>query len=183
VIRAAILVGLLLAATGLEAGRKAPPAAAREPDAPRLRLQQHREELFKRVDAYLVSHLQDRLELSDDQLAKVLPLVRKLQSDRRHYAERRHELLARLERQLESGRTTQEAVGETMKEVRALEAERPAALRKDVEALDAVLSPLQQAKLRVLELQVEQRIRELRGRIREQQGKRRRLRPGPAPLE
>ena len=35
------------------------------------------------VDAYVVSHLQESLGLSDAQYAKALPLVTKLQADRR----------------------------------------------------------------------------------------------------
>ena len=44
-----------------------------------------REEAFRMVDAYVVSHLQESLGLSDEQFAKAVPLVTKLQRERREY--------------------------------------------------------------------------------------------------
>ena len=120
-----------------------------------------REELFKMVDAYIVSNLQESLGLSDAQFVKVLPLVKKLQSDRRGYFERRHQALQEMRRLLESGRATETRIAELLSDVKGIESEEPAALRRDVEALDAVLTPMQQAKLRVLQVQIEQKLREL----------------------
>ena len=131
------------------------------------------------VDAYIVSNLQESLELNDQQFVKVLPLVKKFQSDRRGFAERRHEILREMRRLLESGRATEGRIGELLRDVKAIEGEEPAALRRDVDALDAVLTPIQQAKLRVLQLEIEQKLRELMGRVRQGQGPRRRgLAPG-----
>jgi hypothetical protein len=67
-----------------------------------------------------------------------------------------------------SGGATEPKVAELLREVKAAEAEEPAVLRKDREAIDGVLSPIQQAKFRVLEVEVEHKIRELMTQIRAQ---------------
>ena len=45
-----------------------------------------RDETFRLMDAYLISNLQESLGLTDEQFVKALPLVKKLQSDRRDSA-------------------------------------------------------------------------------------------------
>src|ERR1700682_6122754 len=52
-----------------------------------------REEAFKMIDAYIVSNLQESLDLTDEQFVKLLPLVKRLQSDRRAVLQRRQQAL------------------------------------------------------------------------------------------
>jgi hypothetical protein len=125
-----------------------------------------RDEAFKLVDAYVVSNIQESLGLSDEQFVKVLPLVRKLQGDRRDYLVSRSRLLREMRRQLRSGTASEGQVLEQLRELKGLETDGPARVKKSADTLDAVLSPLQQAKFRLLELEVEQRMRELMGRPR-----------------
>jgi Spy/CpxP family protein refolding chaperone len=156
--RAIAVFTAVLLSQGLAA--QEPPAEA--PGPPRARP----EELFRMVDAYFISNLQEGLGLTDEQFVRLLPLVKRLQSDRRSFMQRRFEALRELRRMLEAGGASEARVGERLRELKALEAEEPAAIRKDMEAIDGALSPLQQAKFRVLEAQVEQRIRELMSRVR-----------------
>jgi Spy/CpxP family protein refolding chaperone len=144
-----------------------PLRAQQEPEGPPFRRgAPQRDEVFKIVDAYMVSNLQESLGLTDDQFVKLLPLVKRLQSDRRGFAVRRMELVVEMRRLLNAGGAGEARIGELMKDMRALEAEEPPVMRKDVEAVDAALSPVQQAKLRIMEIEVDRRIRELmiRGR-------------------
>jgi hypothetical protein len=134
--------------------------------AQQLQVQPRRDELFKMIDAYIVSNLQESLALSDEQFVKILPLVKKLQADRRAFTQSRAQTLNELKRLMESGSATDASVAELMKSLRASEAQEPEALRRDRDALDAVLSPVQQAKLRLLENRVEQRLREIVTRAR-----------------
>lgn len=127
-----------------------------------------REEIFKMVDAYIVSNLQESLGLGDDQFVKLLPLVKRLQNDRRDMAQRRFAALAEMHRLFESGTATEPRIAELMRELRAVESEEPGAIRKDMDGIDGVLSPLQQAKFRILEAKVERKIRELMARVRMQ---------------
>lgn len=125
-----------------------------------------REEAFRMIDAYLVSNLQESLGLTDEQFVRVLPLVKRLQTDRRQYAQRRQRALQELRRTLQSGSATEGRVEELLRAVKAVESEGPGALRRDLEAVDAVLSPVQQAKYRILELEVERKIREIMSQMR-----------------
>ena len=158
------MVGLyaaLLAATLLQA----------KPDRPR-------DEAFKMIDAYIVSNLQESLALTDDQFVKLLPLVKRLQTDRRAVLQRRQQALMELRRLLASGDATEARVTELLGEVKAAERDEPGLLRKDRDAIDAVLSPVQQAKFRVLEVEVEHKIRELMTEIRTQRRNQQKPRPG-----
>jgi Spy/CpxP family protein refolding chaperone len=132
------------------------------------------------IDAYIVSNLQESLDLTDDQFVKLLPLVKRLQTDRRNALQRRQQPLMELRRLLASGGATEAKVTELLREVKAAEAEEPGLLRKDRDAIDAVLSPLQQAKFRVLEVEVEHKIRELMTQIRAQRRNQGQARP-PGP--
>jgi TolA-binding protein len=124
------------------------------------------EDAARLVDAYLVMQLQDRLELTTEQFAKVLPLVQRLQDDRRQYERRRYESLHKLRQMLNRGGASEADITAILREIKKIEAEAPLAIHKDIEALDAVLGLLQQAKYRVLETEVERRIKTIRDRVR-----------------
>jgi len=164
------------------------PAAGSAQDAPRPERGEgggrFRDEAVRMVDAYVVSNLQESLGLSDDQFTRLLPLVMKLHNNRREAVRRRLQSLRELRRLLAAGGATEAQVEERLRELKKLEAEEPALMRRDLEAVDAALSPLQQAKFRVLEAEVEQKIRSLRERMRMERrpgGQGRRPAPSDAP--
>ena len=126
------------------------------------------EEAARMVDAYIVSNLQESLGLSDEQFVTLLPLVKRLQSERREHVLGRIRALRDLRRLLESGTATEGQVTDQLREVKRAEVEGPEKVRKTTEAIDAALTPIQQAKFRVLEADVERRIREILGRVRRQ---------------
>jgi hypothetical protein len=162
---AALSAAVTLAAASL-AFAQAPPAG-RDEATP---IGDSRREAFRVVDAYVVSNLQESLGLTDEEFVKVLPLVKKLQTNRREAVLERGRLLRQLRRQLRSGSTAETEVRHTLDELKKAEGAFPERARVDLAALDAALTPLQQAKFRVLELEVEQRLRELMGRARERGG-------------
>ena len=123
-----------------------------------------RDETFRLMDAYLISNLQESLGLTDEQFARAMPLVKKLQSDRRDFARRRMQALRSLRRTLVSGSATEASVADLLKEVKNASTEERAATVRNTEALDAVLTPLQQAKFRVFEAEVDIRLRHLLAR-------------------
>ena len=141
-----------------------------QPPEPRPGTGRPRDEGARMIEAYIVSNLQESLGLSDEQFVKVLPLVKRLQSDRRDYAQGRIRLLRQMRRGLESGGATEAQIADLLKELKALDAEGPARNRRNQEAIDAVLTPLQQAKLRVLEVEVERKLRGLLSQIRRPRG-------------
>lgn len=131
-----------------------------------------REEAFRMVDAYVVSHLQESLALSDEQYVKVLPLVTKLQGDRREHILGRGRVIREMRRLLRAGGGSEAALVEKLGELKRLESEGPSRAKSDMDALDAALTPIQQAKFRLLELEVELRMRELLGHARPGSGRR-----------
>lgn len=123
-----------------------------------------RDETFRLMDAYMISNLQESLGLTDDQFARSLPLVKRLQSDRRDFARRRMAALRSLRKTLTSGAATEASVADLLKEVKSASADEHAGTARNLEALDAVLSPIQQAKFRVFEAEVDLRLRHLLAR-------------------
>jgi Spy/CpxP family protein refolding chaperone len=161
-----VIAGVLAIAGLLAfAGQERPQAPASEGEATR---RGSRDEAFKMIDAYVVSNLQESLELTDEQFVKLLPLVKRLQSDRRAVLLRRQQPLMELRRLLGSGAATEARVTELLRQVKAAETEEPAILGRDRDAIDAALTPVQQAKFRVFEAEVEHKIRELMTQIRAQ---------------
>jgi len=125
-----------------------------------------RDDVFQMVDEYFVGNLKDRLELTDDQLARLLPRVRQLQTERRELAQRRFHAMHELRVALRSGKATEAGVQELLRDLKAVETEEPLALRRHREAIDAVLTSVQQAKYRLLEVEVERRVRQALSRTR-----------------
>src|SRR5262249_13028634 len=160
--RLALVLALALASGFVRA--QAPPARAAQGPAPTA--EERREDIFKMIDAYVISNLQESLGLSDEQFVKLLPLVKRLQGDRRSFVVRRQQTLNQLGRLLNSGTATEPRVVELLKELKTIESDEPAQIRRDADAIDATLTPLQQAKYRVLELQLERRMRELLNQVR-----------------
>ena len=158
--RRLLLCGLLLGSGGLVSAQDEPPPAG-GPLRPR-------EEAFRMVDAYFVSNLQESLGLTDEQFVRLLPMVRRLQNDRRQLAQRRQRALQEMRKLLQSGAATQGRLEDLLRELKAVESEQPAVVRRDLEAIDGVLTPVQQAKYRILELEVERKIREVMTQMRGQ---------------
>lgn len=125
-----------------------------------------REEIFRMVDAYVADHLQENLGLSDEQQNRVLPLVRKLNADRRRFAERRIRAIHQMRRMMKAGMANDPRIAELLQQVKAAEAEEPAAIRAGHDAIDAVLTPVQQAQFRILEAEIEHRLRQVMARVR-----------------
>ncbi len=120
-----------------------------------------REGMFRLADAYLERHLQESLGLTDDEFARAVPLVREVQASRRQFFEERASRLRVLRDILASGTATEAAVEDALRAVQDSETNGPARLGKAIAALDQALTPLQRAKYRVFEAEVEARIRRL----------------------
>jgi Spy/CpxP family protein refolding chaperone len=142
-----------------------------------------RDEAFKMIDAYVVSNLQDSLGLTDEQFGKVVPLVRRLQKSRRELAQSRFAALQEMRRLLGSGNATEAKVIDALRALRTAETEERAGVQRDLEALEAALTPLQQAKYRLMEVEVERKIRALMEQFRAQRApaRNRRLLPQAQP--
>lgn len=125
---------------------------------------QLRDETFRLMDAYVISNFQESLGLSDEQFTKALPLLKKLQSDRRAFAKRRMQALRVLRKSLNSGSATEAGVADLLKDLKKAIADERQATLQNLDVLDEVLTPLQQAKYRVFEAEVDVRLRHLLAR-------------------
>jgi hypothetical protein len=155
--------------TALLALALALPAIAQQPPAEGGGPGRGRDEVFRMVDAYIVSNLQESLGLDDAGFVRLLPVVKRLQTERRQALRARLETLSELRRLMREGGATESRVVELMKQVKQQEAEAAQQQRANVEAIDAQLTPVQQAKFRILEFEVEQRLRRLLEQARPQQ--------------
>lgn len=138
-------------------------------DQPAGHVPELRDETFRLVDAYFISNIQESLGLTNEQFARILPLVKKVQSDRRDFARRRMQALRQLRKTLSSGSATEASVTELLKDLKAASADERAGTLTNLEALDAELTPLQQAKYRVFEAEVDLRLRHLLARSQDRQ--------------
>ncbi len=120
-----------------------------------------RDEAGRMVDAYVVSNLQESLDLTDEQFVKVLPNVKRLLDDRRRLFGERRRMLLGIREDLGSATVDEKRVAGLVQELKRIEGETAETQRKNLEAVDAALTPVQQARFRILELEVEQRIREM----------------------
>jgi hypothetical protein len=152
------------------------PAAAQPRRGDRLR-----DEIYEVVDAYVLMKVQERLGLSDEQLTRLMPLIRKQHQDRRKMRHRRYKALGEMRRLLASGSASEERVVGLLREVKTVESDEPEAAQRNQAAIDGLLTPLQQAKYRVLMVEVERRLRSLRRRAHERRGGRGRAPQPPAP--
>jgi hypothetical protein len=153
-----------LAAALTLAGFVATPAGAQQDAAAGL----GRDEVVKVIDAYVLSNLQENLGLSDEQFVRILPLVKKWQTNRRVYQQRRLSALGEMRRLLERGAATEARLQELLGELKRADLDEETTERQDVEAIDAQLSVEQQAKLRVFGVRIQERLREILQRRRDQ---------------
>jgi Spy/CpxP family protein refolding chaperone len=171
------VLGLLVLLSGArDASAQAPPdpGAERGPGGG---------EAVRMIDAYVISNLQESLGLTDDQFAKLVPLVKRLQTERREAMRTRMRAVREMRQLLQSGSATESQVQEKLSVLKELENDDSRRGRQTMESIDAMLSPLQQAKFRVFEAEVGQKLRELMGQMREDRRALgpRRTRPGTPP--
>jgi hypothetical protein len=118
------------------------------------------------VDAYVIANIQESLGLDDDQYTRAIPLVNNLQKARREYQRERWRTLRHMKQLLRSGAATESQLQDAVGKLKTLEVEGPARIGERQDELDAILSPVQQAKYRVFEMDVERRLRDLMRRAR-----------------
>jgi uncharacterized membrane protein YccC len=112
--------------------------------------------------------MHESLGLGDEQFVRILPLVKKWQTNRRVHQQRRSSAIGEMRRLLERGAATEARLQELLGELKSTDADEQATQRQDLEAIDAQLSVEQQAKLRVFEARIQERLREILQRRRDQ---------------
>ncbi len=148
---------------GAQARRAAPPATADAPGVSPGELQQ----LF---DAYALMQAQETLQLTDSQYPQFLSRLKALQTVRRRTQAERQRIVQDLRRLVQRGdgnAAVKAAITERIKALRESESRAVTEVMQAADSLDEILDPLQQAKLRILEEQMERRKLELLMRARQ----------------
>jgi hypothetical protein len=123
-------------------------------------------ELQRLFDAYVLVQAQETLRLDDAQFAKFLPRLRTLQDVRRRSQTERARIVQDL-RQLVQREGESGAITDRLKGLRDFEARTVDEMRRAADDLDEVLEPVQRARLRIFQEQMERRQLELLLRARQ----------------
>ena len=129
------------------------------------------------VEGFYVSRFQRELELDDNQFAKVLPALRESLQKRTELGRQRTRALTAMRQALRNGASDEEIL-ERVREVDAADVELRAVQERLLREVDPVLTPSQRARLRIVQPNLEQRIRNLIERSRNPNAQRR---GGPPP--
>ena len=163
--RVASIALVLLTSAAAVPAQEAPGTSARAEAGQVLR-----DEVNEMVDAYLLMKVQERLALTDEQMLKVMPLIRKYHSERRDLEYRRFRLLMEMREALANGSAKEDRMLAFLRDLKTVEADLQSAVRRNRDAIDVALTPLQQVKFRLLEVEIERHLRELRRRARASRG-------------
>lgn len=160
----ALVIGSTQASVAAQARRGAPPdeTAAMGAASPA--------ELQRLFDAYVTVQAQDVLQLTEAQYPQFVTRLRALQDVRRRAQADRARIIAELRRLADRGQadpSTRDQIPDRLKALRELEVRRQSEEQQAIEKIDEVLEPVQQARLRVLEEQMERRKLELLVRARQ----------------
>ena len=149
-------------AKGKQAQQNQPPAAA-APDPQNV----SPNEVRRMFDSYALLQAQDALKISNDQFPTFLIQFKALQELRRKTQQDRNRLVVDLRRLALAEKPDEARMKERMKELRDLEEQGHTDIRKAYDSIDAVLDVRQQARFRVFEAQMEQRLLQLVARARQ----------------
>ena len=116
-------------------------------------------ELQRLFDAYALMQAQAALQLSDEQYPRFLSRLRALQDVRRRAQSDRVRMLQQLRRLVQDrqGEAGDDRLREQMRALRELTERSAAEIVRAVEEVDEVLEPVQQARLRLFDEQMERR--------------------------
>jgi hypothetical protein len=169
---AAVALAALLGSVAIAAaqspgrqGRQATPpgAAAGVSDEPNITPA----EIRRMFDSYALMQAQEQLKITDDQFPKFLTRFKALQDVRRRTLQERNRTLQELRRLTADPQADENAMKERVKALQDLEERSQADVRKAYDAIDQVLDVRQQARFRVFEEAMEQRMLQLITRARQ----------------
>jgi Spy/CpxP family protein refolding chaperone len=148
---------------GRQGRQAAPPGAAGPLDDANVTPQ----EIRRMFDSYALMQAQDQLKITEEQFPKFLTRFKALQDLRRRALQERNRRLQELRRLTSDPQADETRMKEQVKALQELEDRSQADMRKAYEAIDQVLEVRQQARFRVFEEQMEQRMLQLITRARQ----------------
>jgi hypothetical protein len=153
-----LVVGLLVYSTAT--------ALAFQDTRPRRNARQDVEGL---MEAYVISKLQEALELSDQQFAEMVVVQKKMSEHRRNFRRERQEALGQLREILRSPNGPDDEIASLLKRLYDLQEKHNSQQRADYEAVDKILDVRQRARYRLLEQEIQARFQQMVREIRRRQ--------------
>jgi len=126
-------------------------------------------EVQELMDAYVISKMQDALQLDDEQFAKMVVAQKNLQQDRRDYQRKRSAILRELQPMVRGSESSEDEVAARLERLEELKSEFEATSREDYQAIDQILTVHQSARYRLLEVTLQRRMQELLQKVRGRQ--------------
>jgi Spy/CpxP family protein refolding chaperone len=124
------------------------------------------------MEAYVISKLQEALELSDQQFAEMVVAQKKMSEHRRNFRREREKVLEQLRRLLGSPDGRDDEIAPLLKRLDDLQEELNSQQRGDYEAIDKILDVRQRARYRLLEQEIQGRFQQMVREIRRRQNPR-----------
>jgi hypothetical protein len=123
------------------------------------------QQLQDHLDAYAITQAQRELKLGEDQYPGFVARMTRLHNLRRRLMQERRRLLGELRQLLEAASPRDDVIGEKVGALEVLNRRSSEALTKAYQDIDAVLTPWQRGRFRLLEEQLERQKIELLARI------------------
>lgn len=137
----------------------------------------NREEVEGMMDAYILSKLQESLDLTDEQFGRMVVAQKKLQDTRREYRRARMSVLRRLRQALRRDDAEDSELEPLLGELESLKGGFIVNEKARYADIDAILDIRQRARYRILETEIQRRLQQLMRRVRGQENER----PRPFP--
>ena len=130
--------------------------------------QPNREEVEGMMEAYILSKLQDALELSDDEYGRMVVAQKKLQDTRREYRRSRARVLRQMHQTLRREQAAEEELEPLLGELDSIRDTFYADEKARYAAIDEILDIRQRARYRILETEIQRRLQQLMRQVRGQ---------------
>lgn len=136
--------------------------------------QPRREEVEGMMEAYILSKLQDALQLTDEDYGRMVVAQKKLQDTRREYRRARARVLREMQQVLTRSEGAAEELESLLRELDSLRDEYLENERERYGAIDEILDVRQRARYRILETEIQRRLQQLMRRVRGERNEQRR---------
>ena len=127
-----------------------------------------REDVEGMMEAYILSKLQEALELSDEQFGQMVVAQKKLQDVRRRYRRERMETIRQMRQILRHEDGEEDELTTFLERLDTLRADFLKEEDERYDAIDAILDVKQRARYRILEVEIQRRLQQLMRRARGQ---------------
>ncbi len=145
------LLVVVLSATGFSQQRQLRPNAART--------------IEDAVLGFYISQFPEKVEVSDEVLAKILPMLRTFVRDRFEVSTRKIRAFNQLQMMVQRG-DSEDDIKRLIREIDKADADIQAGQEKFLAGIDPLLNAQQQAKVRIFQAMTDQRIRQMIDRVR-----------------